>query len=66
MPMLSWLSRARVEDWQDWHKLCVILVDYAHPTAEVSYLSSKKVRLLQGGGPGTADEEGGAGLAKAR
>ena len=43
-PPCSWLSRAKIEDWQDWHKLCVMLVDYAHPTAEVSYLSCKKVR----------------------
>ncbi|GAX76166.1 hypothetical protein CEUSTIGMA_g3610.t1 [Chlamydomonas eustigma] len=43
MFMFRWLFKAKLEDWQDWHKLCVMLVDYSHPTCEASYLSSKKI-----------------------
>lgn len=43
---LRWLSKAKAEDWQDWHRLCVLLIDFVHPTSEVSYLSMKKVGSL--------------------
>ena len=41
--MFQWLTKARVDDWQEWHKLCVMVADYARPTSEVSYLSHKKI-----------------------
>ena len=41
--MFQWLTKARVDDWQEWHKLCVMVADYARPTSEVSWLSHKKI-----------------------
>ncbi|PNH08685.1 hypothetical protein TSOC_004720, partial [Tetrabaena socialis] len=54
-----WLRRCSAEDWDDWHRLCMVLIDYCHPTSEVSYLSLKKVgrfwRYLMTNFPETID-----------
>jgi hypothetical protein len=39
-----WLFKAQPEDWQMWHRLCLLLHDSVHPTVDTSYLSLKKVR----------------------
>ncbi|KAG2448436.1 hypothetical protein HYH02_006328 [Chlamydomonas schloesseri] len=57
--LFNWLRRCTAEEWDDWHKLCMVLIDYVHPTSEVSYLSLKKVgrfwRYLLSNFPETID-----------
>ncbi|KAG1675594.1 hypothetical protein FOA52_014182 [Chlamydomonas sp. UWO 241] len=41
--LIKWLSNARTSDWKDFHKLCILMIEFVHPTSHVSYLSNKKI-----------------------
>ena len=43
-----WLPKAKAIEWQEWHRLGLLLADYVHPTSETSYLSDRKVNLCMG------------------
>ncbi|GFR39733.1 hypothetical protein Agub_g215 [Astrephomene gubernaculifera] len=57
--LFNWLRKCTPEEWDDWHRMCMILIDYVHPTSDVSYLSLKKVgrfwRYLLSNFPETID-----------
>ncbi|GLI60514.1 hypothetical protein VaNZ11_002518, partial [Volvox africanus] len=40
--LFRWLKHCSASEWLDWHRMCTALLDYVHPTSEVSYLSLKK------------------------